>query len=142
MIIIFFVIPLKKDLFQSNPVSKLYYVDNISKAHQSVIDGFNKEYKNRIEVIPVNIPFEKFTTNERKELLARSLRSHSDRIDIFAVDLIWGARFAKWAYPLNSFFNDSTLLKIDKKALHFLIASILFLPFFLEEFLTPFLHIF
>jgi multiple sugar transport system substrate-binding protein len=32
-------------------------------------------------------PFQKFSTNERKELLTRSLRSKSDRIDIFSVDL-------------------------------------------------------
>jgi multiple sugar transport system substrate-binding protein len=33
---------------------------------------FNSRNKGRIEVVPVNLPFEKFTTNERKELLARS----------------------------------------------------------------------
>jgi multiple sugar transport system substrate-binding protein len=60
-------------------------------------------------VIPIDLPFSKFSTNERKELLARSLRSKSDRIDIFAGDLIWSARFAKWVQPLNRFFNFAEL---------------------------------
>ena len=79
----------------------IYYADNISPAHQAVIDRFNALHKGAIEVIPVNLPFEKFTTNERKELLARSLRNKSDRIDVFSVDLIWVSRFSKWSEPLD-----------------------------------------
>ncbi len=51
------------------------------------------------------MPFSKFSTNERKELLARSLRSKSEKLDIFAVDLIWVPRFAKWSEPLDSYFS-------------------------------------
>jgi multiple sugar transport system substrate-binding protein len=83
----------------------IYYVDNISHTHQLLIDRFNEKYRGKIQVIPVNLPFEKFTTNERKQLLAKSLRSKSDKIDVFAIDLIWGARFARWAEPLNGFFD-------------------------------------
>ncbi|MCD6377188.1 MAG: extracellular solute-binding protein [Caldisericaceae bacterium] len=86
---------------------KLYYVDNISETHQRLIDRFNQRYAGRIEVIPVNLPFSKFSTNERKEILARSLRSKSERIDVFAVDIIWTQRFAKWSHPLDAYFNDS-----------------------------------
>ncbi len=86
---------------------KLYYVDNISETHQRLIDRFNQRYAGRIEVIPVNLPFSKFSTNERKEILARSLRSKSERIDVFAVDIIWTQRFAKWSHPLDAYFDES-----------------------------------
>ncbi|MCK5075711.1 MAG: hypothetical protein KAR38_05015, partial [Calditrichia bacterium] len=72
--------------------TKVYFVDNISDAHVVLIDKFNREYEGEIEIVPVNLPFAKFSTNERKELLARSLRSKNDGIDIFAVDLIWVPR--------------------------------------------------
>ena len=74
-----------------------------------LIDRFNDNYKDEIEVIPINLPFSKFSTNERKELLARSLRSKSDLIDVFAVDLIWSARFAKWVHPLDNLLDSSDL---------------------------------
>jgi len=54
-------------------------------------------------VVPINLPFEKFSTNERKELLTRFLRSKSDRIDVFAVDQIWVPRFVKWGIPLEKY---------------------------------------
>jgi multiple sugar transport system substrate-binding protein len=80
---------------------KIYFVDSISPAHLKVISDFNEKYKGKIEVIAIDLPFTKFSTNERKELLARYLRSKSDRIDIFSVDQIWVPRFAKWGYPLE-----------------------------------------
>jgi beta-glucosidase len=70
-------------------ITKIYFADHISPAHEELIRKFNIAYENKIEVIPINLPFSKFTTNERKELLARALRGKSDRIDIFSVDLIW-----------------------------------------------------
>ncbi len=89
--------------YQKEPV-KVYFADHISPAHQRVIDKFNRLHSGKIEVVPVNLPFDKFTTNERKELLARSLRSKSDRLDVFSIDLIWGPRFAKWCEPLDRYF--------------------------------------
>jgi len=80
---------------------RVYFADNISLGHQAAIDLFNDRHRGAIEIVPVNLPFEKFTTNERKELLARSLRSKSNRIDIFSVDHVWVPRFAKWAEPLD-----------------------------------------
>lgn len=85
----------------------IYFVDHISVAHQKVIEKFNEKYKNKIRVEVINVPFEKFSTNERKELLARYLRSKSDRIDVFSVDQIWIPRFTKWSLPLNEYFDDS-----------------------------------
>ncbi len=88
---------------------RIHYVDNISPAQEKIIKAFNEENTGRIEVVPVNLPFTKFTTNERKEILARSLRSKSEKVDIFAVDLIWGPRFAKWAFPLDKYFDSAYL---------------------------------
>jgi multiple sugar transport system substrate-binding protein len=116
--IIFFIYsPFQINLFPENVVKKLYYVDNISDAHQKIIQKFNAKYKDEIEVIPVNLPFYNFTTNDRKEILTRSLRSRSDGIDIFAVDLIWIPRFAKWGYSMDKRFDDKTLSDVNGMAL-------------------------
>ncbi len=113
---------------------KLFYVDNISDTHRLLIDKFNKEYQGRIRVVAVNLPFEKFTTNERKEMLARSLRSKSERIDVFTIDLIWTPRFAKWAASLDRFYNVAELKQFIPQSLqtcyheHRLVA----VPFYLD----------
>ena len=86
-------------------VTTIHYVSHISDAHQKVIDRFNKKYEGRIQIESINLPFEKFSTNERKELLARYLRSKSDRIDVFTVDQIWVPRFTKWSLNLNNYFT-------------------------------------
>jgi len=101
----------------SSPITKIYFADNISTAHQGLIDRFNKEYAGQIEVVPIHLPFSKFSTNERKELLARSLRSKSNRIDVFAVDLIWVPRFARWSFPLDSYFSEKKLDQLIKPAI-------------------------
>lgn len=98
-------------------MTKIYFADNISPALRQLINRFNENYQGKIEVIPIDLPFSKFSTNERKELLARSLRSKSDLIDIFAGDLIWSPRFAKWVHPLNNFFNSSELKSISNHSL-------------------------
>jgi len=86
-------------------VTTIHYVSHISAAHQKVIDRFNKKYEGRIQIESINLPFEKFSTNERKELLARYLRSKSDRIDVFTVDQIWVPRFTKWSLDIDNYFN-------------------------------------
>ncbi len=116
-ILFFIYLPFQINLFPENVVSKVYYVDNISEAHQKIIDKFNEKYKNEIEVVPVNLPFYYFTTNDRKAILTRSLRNRSDGIDIFAVDLIWIPRFAKWGYQMNKRFNEKTLREVNAMAL-------------------------
>ncbi len=85
--------------------TRFYFVDNISESHRKLIDRFNEEFRGKMEVVAVNLPFSKFSTNERKQLLTKSLRSKSDRIDVFAVDLIWVPRFARWGEPLNHYFS-------------------------------------
>jgi len=106
--------------FNSDHSSKLktiYYVDHISSAHQKVIDLFNERNKGSIKVETINLSFEKFSTNERKELLARYLRSKNNRIDIFSVDQIWVPRFAKWGVPLNNILDSSEVNNIIPQAL-------------------------
>ena len=98
--------PIKFYNNNSDTTKKIYFVDNISAAHQKVINRFNEKYKGQIQVEAINLSFDKFSTNERKELLARYLRSKNDRIDIFSIDQIWVPRFAKWGVPLDKFFKD------------------------------------
>lgn len=95
----------------------IYYVDNISRAHQKVINRFNELNRGNIKVETINLSFEKFSTNERKELLARYLRSKNDRIDVFAVDQIWVPRFARWAVPLQALLDSSEISSIIPNAL-------------------------
>jgi multiple sugar transport system substrate-binding protein len=90
-----------------NPIKKIYFADNISSSHRILIEKFNRLNEGKIEIVPIDLPFEKFSTNERKELLIRSLRSKSDRIDLFSVDQIWVPRFAKWTEPLNRYFTSN-----------------------------------
>lgn len=96
----------------SSQVVEIHYADAITKTHLDLINKFNEKYSGRIKVVPIDLPFTKFSTNERKELLARSLRSKSEKIDIFAVDIVWGFRFAKWAEDLTPYFGDEYLNKI------------------------------
>ncbi len=101
---------------ETDGVVRVYYADNISPSHQWAIDEFNRLHRGQIEVIPVNLPFAKFSTNERKELLARSLRNKSDRLDIFAVDLIWVPRFSRWCEPLDGFVSAEERSRIIPQA--------------------------
>lgn len=98
-------------------ITTIYFADNISPAHEKVIKIFNERYKNTLKVETINLSFEKFSTNERKELLARYLRSRNNRIDIFAVDQIWVPRFARWAVPLQNLLDSSEVKNIIPNAL-------------------------
>lgn len=89
--------------------TQIYFADNISPAHREIITRFNRNNAGEIEVVPIHLPFDRFTTNERKELLARSLRSQNSRIDIFSVDVIWVPRFARWALPLDFAMQSSSM---------------------------------
>lgn len=99
-------------------VKTIYFADNISRAHQKIIDQFNKKYEGQIKVETINLPFEKFSTNERKELLARYLRSKSNRIDVFSVDIIWVPRFAKWSRSLESLIDSQKVSNLLPYALN------------------------
>jgi multiple sugar transport system substrate-binding protein len=84
----------------------IYFAERISAAHQLIIEKFNKRYEGKIKVIPIDFPSLTFSTNERKELLARSLRGLGDGIDLLAVDVIWVQRFAKWCEPLGKYYSE------------------------------------
>jgi len=107
--LIFYILPFQRFSSSDTEVKRVYFADNITKAHQIIIDQFNERYAGEITVIPVNLPFTKFNTNERKELIARALRSRTSRIDVFSVDQIWIPRFAKWAEPLTPHFSPKEL---------------------------------
>lgn len=85
-------------------VTEIYFADRITAAHQILIDRYNKNNKGKVKVIPIDFPNYDFNSNERKELLARSLRGRGDGIDLLAVDLVWVQRFAKWCEPLDKYF--------------------------------------
>ncbi|MGE5496504.1 MAG: extracellular solute-binding protein [Syntrophothermus sp.] len=102
--------------FSHKPV-EIYFADRITAAHKQIIDKYNKLNEGKIKVIPIDFPNLDFSTNERKEILARSLRSGGDGIDVIAVDLIWVQRFAKWCEPLSRYFPDESKNRILKSAL-------------------------
>jgi multiple sugar transport system substrate-binding protein len=115
-------------------VTTIHYVSHISNAHQKVIDKFNKKYEGRIQIESINLPFKKFSTNERKELLARYLRSKSDRIDIFTVDQIWVPRFTKWSLNLDKYFTRDERKKLLEYAMQTCIynESLVAVPLYID----------
>lgn len=114
---LYLVIPIYKAAKEKKVNTELYFATNISDAHQKIINRFNELHKGKIKVIPVDLPFKIFNTNERKELLARSLRNKSDRMDLFEVDIIWVKRFAKWCLRLDEFFPVEERNKFLPKAI-------------------------
>jgi len=98
-------------------VTKIYFADRMTAAHKILIAEYNKLHAGKVEVVPVDFPNDDFSTNERKEIVARSLRGLGDGIDIFAVDIIWVQRFAKWCEPLDKYFPESEKNKILSEAM-------------------------
>jgi len=98
-------------------VTEIYFADRITEAHKILIDKYNRLNAGRVKVIPTDFPNKDFSTNERKEILARSLRGEGDGIDLFAVDVIWVPRFAKWCEPLGKYFSASETAKLSPIAL-------------------------
>src|SRR5271169_6680349 len=66
-------------------VTEIYFADRITDAHRILIDRYNALNAGRIRVIPVDFPNLDFSTNERKEILARSLRGAEEGLDLIAV---------------------------------------------------------
>lgn len=97
--------------------TEIYFADRITAAHRVLIDKYNKMHEGKVKVIPIDFANFDFSTNERKEILARSLRGRGDGIDLFAVDLIWVQRFAKWCEPLDNYFSADEKHRILKVAL-------------------------
>ena len=98
-------------------ITEIYFADRITVAHRILIQKYNELNKGKVKVIPIDFPNSDFSTNDRKEMLARLLRGRGDGIDIFAVDPIWVQRFAKWSEPLNKYFSETDLKKIQSSAL-------------------------
>lgn len=132
--VVFYLFPFQNEFITGEKVAKVYFADNITNAHRELINIFNERYKGKIEVIPINIPTVKFTTNKRKELITRTLRSRNSRVDIFAVDQIWIPRFAKWAEPLERFFSEDELKKLLPQALRTCVYNdtLFAIPFFID----------
>lgn len=107
----------KNEIAPDSSVVTLYFADNIADAQKQTIKRFNKKYAGRIKVEAIDLPFEKFSTNERKELLTRSLRSKSDKLDIFTVDQIWISRFSRWTVPLDEVFTQNEINRFEENTL-------------------------
>ena len=101
----------------SDEVKEIYFAERVTAAHAELIEKFNKEYEGRIKIIPIDFPNFDFSTNERKELLARSLRGRGDGIDLFAVDVVWVKRFAKWCEKLDKYFSKEEVSRLVDAAL-------------------------
>ena len=100
-----------------NNITEIYFADRISAAHKILIDKYNKLNEGKIKVIPIDFPNFDFNTDERKELLARSLIGRGEGIDVFAVDLTWVPRFAKWSEPLDKYLLSDDRNRILSSAL-------------------------
>ncbi len=112
-ILIFFVLNRKP----ASDIVEIYFADRITAAHKVLIEKYNKTNEGKVKVIGIDFPNFDFSTNERKEMLARSLRGRGDGIDLFAVDIVWVQRFAKWCEPLNKYFSESENRRIVNSAL-------------------------
>jgi multiple sugar transport system substrate-binding protein len=99
-------------------VSEIFFADRITDAHRILIDKYNRLNAGKIKVTPIDFPNPDFSTNERKEILARSLRGEGDGIDLMAVDVVWVQRFEKWCEPLGKYFSDQELKRIIPDALY------------------------
>jgi multiple sugar transport system substrate-binding protein len=99
-------------------LTEIYFADRITDAHRILIDRYNTLNAGRIRVIPVDFPNLDFSTNERKEILARSLRGAEDGLDLMAVDIVWVKRFARWCEPLGKYFTAEELKRIVPDALY------------------------
>ena len=93
-------------------ITEIFFADRLTSAHQILINQYNNLNKGKVKVVPIDFSNFDFSTNERKELLARSLRGRGDGIDVFAVDVIWVQRFAKWCEPLDNYFSINERSKI------------------------------
>ena len=84
---------------------EIYFAERLTEAHRILIDRYNATHAGSIKVVPIDFPMSDFSTDTRKEILARSLRGDDDGIDLLAVDLIWVHRFTKWCEPLGKYFT-------------------------------------
>jgi len=98
-------------------VVEIHFADRVTEAHRILIDKYNSTHVGSVKVIPIDFPLEDFSTDGRKEVLARSLCGEDDAIDLLAVDIIWVHRFAKWCEPLGKYFTAEERKGITESAL-------------------------
>jgi len=98
-------------------VKEVHFADRLTEAHRVLIDEYNRRHEGHVKIIPIDFPNEDFTTNERKEILARFLRGEGDGIDVFAVDVVWVQRFERWSEPLDQYFTKEELAGISEEGL-------------------------
>ncbi|MCA0444625.1 MAG: extracellular solute-binding protein [Bacteroidetes bacterium] len=112
-------------------IKEIHFADRMTPAHLKLIENYNKLHEGRVKVIPVDFPNFDFSTNERKELLARSMRAKEDGIDVYAVDIIWVQRFAKWSEPLGQYFTEEERKRILPQAIYscFFEGELVSIPF-------------
>lgn len=126
--------PFWRSQTEDNGEVRISFADDITPTYRKVIAMFNEEHHGKIRVETINIPFSKFSTNERKELFARFFRTENNQVDVFSVDEIWTARFAKWCYPLGRGFPKSVqsgVLPVALKSCYF-DSTLVALPFFVD----------
>lgn len=102
---------------RATAVKQIYFADRLTEAHRVLIDEYNRAHEGHVKVIPIDFPNADFTTNERKEILARFLRGEGDGIDVYAVDVIWVQRFERWSEPLDQYFTAAELAGISDEGL-------------------------
>ena len=99
-------------------VVEIFFADRMTEAHQILIERYNARHTGTVRVIPIDFPNQDFSTDTRKEVLARSLRGEDDAIDLLSVDLVGVHRFAKWCEPLGKYFTDEERNRITEMGLH------------------------
>jgi multiple sugar transport system substrate-binding protein len=97
--------------------TEIFFADRLTEAHLQLIDEYNRLHQGEVRVVPIDFPNPDFTTNERKEILARSLRGGAEGIDLFAVDVIWVQRFERWSEPLNPYFSAAEIEGFSEEGL-------------------------
>ncbi len=102
----------------STGITEIYFADRITEAHRILIDRYNREHAGKVQIVPIDFPNPDFSTNERKEILARSLRGEGDGIDLLSVDVIWSERFARWCEPLGQYFSKEELDRLVPATLY------------------------
>jgi multiple sugar transport system substrate-binding protein len=116
--LLFIVVQVFFSAHRRKTVTELYFADKMTEAHRVLIEAYNRQHQGAAKVVPVDFPNVDFTTNERKEVLARLLRGEGEGIDLFAVDPIWVQRFERWSEPLDQYFSKTELEGITDEALH------------------------
>ncbi len=132
--LLFYVFPPLWEVQGGNGGVTICLADDISPAYRKVIDMFNSEYQGRIHVETINIPFSRFSTNQRKELFDRFFRTKSSQVDVFSVDEIWTAKFSKWCDPLGAYFPNKLKKEILPSALEscYYDSTLVAIPLFVD----------